>query len=48
MKTIVTGGTGFIGGKLVEALVEKGYDVRCLVRKTSNVTRLKELGVELC
>ncbi|MFA9407537.1 MAG: NAD-dependent epimerase/dehydratase family protein [Candidatus Dadabacteria bacterium] len=47
MKAIVTGGTGFIGGKLVEALVDKGFEVRCLVRKTSNVSRLKELGVEL-
>jgi len=47
MKAIVTGGTGFIGGKLVEALVEKGFEVRCLVRKTSNVSRLNELGVEL-
>ena len=44
---MITGGTGFIGGKLVEALVEKGYYVRCLVRKTSNVVSLKELGVEL-
>jgi nucleoside-diphosphate-sugar epimerase len=47
MKAIVTGGTGFIGGKLVEALVSEGYEVRCLIRKTSNVSRLKELGVEL-
>jgi nucleoside-diphosphate-sugar epimerase len=48
MKAIVTGGTGFIGGKLVEALVENGCEVRCLVRKTSDVTRLHQLGVELC
>ncbi len=47
MKAIVTGGTGFIGGKLVEALVGKGYEVRCLVRETSDVSRLKTLGVEL-
>jgi len=47
MKAIVTGGTGFIGGKLVEALVKNDYDVRCLVRKTSNVSRLDKLGVEL-
>ncbi|MGB3365839.1 MAG: NAD-dependent epimerase/dehydratase family protein [Thermodesulfobacteriota bacterium] len=48
MKAIVTGGTGFIGGKLVETLVEKGFEVRCLVRKTSNVSHLNKLGVELC
>ncbi len=47
MKAIVTGGTGFIGSKLVKALVEKGYEVKCLVRKTSNVSLLNELGVEL-
>jgi len=47
MKAIVTGGTGFIGGRLVESLVEQGHEVRCLVRKTSNVSRLNELGVEL-
>lgn len=47
MKAVVTGGTGFIGGRLVEELVEKGYRVRCLVRDTSNVKMLKELGVEL-
>lgn len=30
MKVLVTGGTGFIGSNLCEALVEKGYDVICL------------------
>jgi len=47
LKTLVTGATGFIGTHLVKALVEKGRDVRCLVRKTSNTTYLKKLGVEL-
>ncbi len=47
MKAVVTGGTGFIGGRLVEELVEKGYEVRCLVRDTSDVKALKELGAEL-
>jgi nucleoside-diphosphate-sugar epimerase len=48
MKAAITGGTGFIGSRLVERLVEKGYEVKCLVRKSSQVEPLKKLGVELC
>jgi nucleoside-diphosphate-sugar epimerase len=47
MKILVTGATGFIGGHLVNALIDKGYEVRCLVRKTSNVMRLKNINAEL-
>ena len=47
MKAVVTGGTGFIGGRLVEELVGNGYEVRCLVRDTSDVKALKELGADL-
>jgi farnesol dehydrogenase len=37
----VTGGTGFIGTKLVNALVAKGHTVRCLSRSTSNIEGLR-------
>src|SRR3990167_4735166 len=48
MRAVVTGGTGFIGGRLVEELVANGHRLKCLVRDTSNVKMLKELGAELC
>jgi dihydroflavonol-4-reductase len=43
---LVTGATGFIGARLVERLLERGDRVACLVRKTSDTTRLEGLGVE--
>ena len=42
---LVTGATGFIGQHLVEALVQKGSSVTCLVRHTSQISRLQPLGV---
>ena len=42
-----TGGTGFIGRRLVERLVSSGARVKCLARATSNRRRLEELGVEI-
>lgn len=34
MKVLVTGGTGFVGTKVVEAIRTRGHDVRALVRKS--------------
>jgi len=44
---LVTGATGFIGSNLVRALVARGDNVTCLVRKTSKVDRLRPLDVAL-
>jgi nucleoside-diphosphate-sugar epimerase len=44
---LVTGASGFIGGRLAERLVEEGYPVRCLARASSDTSRLEQLGVEL-
>ena len=46
MKVLVTGATGFIGGNLARTLVDRGYDVRVLVRPNSNPLALEDLDVQ--
>ena len=46
LRVLVTGANGFVGSHLVEGLLDKGYQVRCLVRKTSNLKWLSGLKVE--
>ncbi len=44
---LVTGGTGFVGSHLVRRLASESIQTRCLVRRTSNIERLKEPGIEV-
>ncbi|MGH2620391.1 MAG: NAD-dependent epimerase/dehydratase family protein [Anaerolineales bacterium] len=46
-RVLVTGATGFIGHHLVHALLEKGDQVYCLVRPTSDTSRLPTEQVSL-
>jgi nucleoside-diphosphate-sugar epimerase len=46
-RCLVSGASGFIGGRLTERLVRDGRAVRCLVRASSDISRLQELDVEI-
>jgi len=46
-KVLVTGGSGFVGGHLAEALAARGDTVRCIVRSGSDTTVLQQAGVEI-
>ena len=48
MRTLVTGGTGFIGAHLVDELLRCGHEVRCLVRsRSARAELLQKKGAEL-
>ncbi|MER3330148.1 MAG: NAD(P)-dependent oxidoreductase [Candidatus Kapaibacterium sp.] len=47
MKVLVTGATGFIGSHIADQMKEKGANVVCIVRKSSNLRWVENKGFEL-
>ena len=47
MRILVTGGTGFVGPKIVHALRAEGRDVRALAHRPDRARRLADWGVEI-
>jgi len=46
VRVFVTGGTGFAGSRTVPLLIEQGYQVRCLHRRTSDRSPLPQPEIE--
>jgi dihydroflavonol-4-reductase len=47
MKALVTGASGFVGAAVARALLQAGWQVTALVRPSSNLRNLQQLGADL-
>lgn len=47
MRVLVTGATGFIGSNVAKKLIEAGFEVNALIRKSSNKLNIKRLPLEI-
>ncbi len=46
-KVLVTGAAGFVGKHLVKLLIEKGYQIKAMVRHNTDISDLKALDIEI-
>ena len=47
VKSLVTGGSGYIGSHLVKRLIQNGDNVRVLIRNTSDAKLLEGLDLDI-
>lgn len=47
MNILITGATGFIGSLTADSLATQGHNIRCNIRKSSNLRWLKDKGFDL-
>jgi dihydroflavonol-4-reductase len=47
-KKLVIGGSGFVGSNVIRKLVQRGEDVRVMLRETSSTKAIDDLDVERC
>jgi nucleoside-diphosphate-sugar epimerase len=45
MKILVTGATGFIGQNLIKLLLDKDYEIHCIVRINSNISSIDKRAI---